>query len=152
MSNKKAQSTSSARLAKVADAVHSSSLRLLRLLRLQDKASGIGPAQLSALSVLVFGGSCSLKQLAAIEQVKPPTMSRVVAGLERAGFVRRHTSSEDRRRIVLSATAAGLRVIQAGRERRVEFLAKRLAGLKAHELTTLAIAARVIFRVLRNTS
>lgn len=131
--------------------MHSSSLRLLRLLRLQDKASGVGPAQLSALSVLVFGGPCSLKQLAAIEQVKPPTMSRVVAGLERAGLVRRRTSSQDRRGIVLRATAAGVRVMQAGRKRRVEFLAKRLVGLKRHELTNLATAARVVFRILRNT-
>jgi DNA-binding MarR family transcriptional regulator len=106
---------------------------------------------LSALSVLVFGGPCSLKQLAAIEQVKPPTMSRVVAGLERAGLVRRHTSSQDRRGIVLRATAVGVRVMHAGRQRRVEFLAKRLAGLKRRELTSLATAARVVFRILRNT-
>ncbi|HEX8893467.1 MAG TPA: hypothetical protein VF783_09090, partial [Terriglobales bacterium] len=65
----------------LADGLHSTAIHLLRQVRVEDRASGIGPAQLSALSILVFGGSKSLKQLAAIEQVKPPTMVRIVQGL-----------------------------------------------------------------------
>jgi DNA-binding MarR family transcriptional regulator len=62
-----------------ADRLHSAAIHLLRRVRQQDTASGVGPAQLSALSVLVFAGPKTLGDLAAAEQVKPPTMSRVVA-------------------------------------------------------------------------
>jgi len=68
-------------IVKLADELHSAAIHLLRQLRVEDRAAGIGPAQLSALSVLVFGGTMSLKRLAAIEQVKPPTMVRIVRGL-----------------------------------------------------------------------
>ena len=73
----------------VADRVHSAAIHLLRHLRREDAASGIGPARLSALSVLVFGGPMPPRRLAAAEQVRPPTMSRIVAGLERGGLVAR---------------------------------------------------------------
>src|SRR5579871_1296134 len=84
----------------IADRLHSASIHLLRRLRANDRASGIGPAQISALAVLVFGGPRSLGELAEAEQVRPPTMSRIVVGLERAGLVRRR-ETEDRRRVRL---------------------------------------------------
>ena len=149
MSTTQVRNRALARHMEVADLVHSSSLRLLRLLRLQDKASGIGPAQLSALSVLVFGGPCSLKQLASYEQVRPPTMSRIVAGLQEAGFVQRRASAEDRRSIVLTPTARGRKVMQAGRKRRVCYLADRLKPMSASELGTLAGSAKIILRILQ---
>ena len=68
----------------VADRLHSAAIHLLRRVRKQDEASGVGPAQLSALSVLVFAGPKTFGELAAAEQVKPPTMSRIVAGLSAA--------------------------------------------------------------------
>ena len=64
-----------------ADLLHSASIRLLRLVRTEDAQAGIGPAQLSALSVLVFGGAKTVSELATLEQVRPPTMSRIVEGL-----------------------------------------------------------------------
>ena len=66
----------------LADRLHSTAIHLLRLVRVQDAATGIAPARLSALSVLVFGGPMSLNQLAQAEQVRPPTMSRIVDALE----------------------------------------------------------------------
>ena len=63
----------------VADRLHSAAIHLLRRVRQQDVATGEGPARLSALSVLVFGGPKTLGELAAAEQVKPPTMSRIVS-------------------------------------------------------------------------
>src|SRR2546425_5928463 len=81
----------------IADRLHSAAIHLLRRLRLRDSESGVGPAQLSALSVLVFGGPRSLSELAEAEQVKPPTMSRIVAGLERAGLVKRKPTDDKRR-------------------------------------------------------
>src|SRR6201997_316813 len=90
-----------------ADQLHSAAIHLLRKLRIRDRESGIGPAQLSALSVLVFGGPRSLGELADAEQVRPPTMSRIVAGLESAGLARRRKTT-DKRQINLTATPRGI--------------------------------------------
>src|ERR1700674_1915520 len=81
----------------IADQLHSAAIHLLRRLRLRNRESGIGPAQLSALSVLVFGGPRSLGELAEAEQVRPPTMSRIVAGLQRSRLVCRHATEDGRR-------------------------------------------------------
>jgi DNA-binding MarR family transcriptional regulator len=133
----------------VAARLHSMSIRLLRRLRLHDKASGVGPAQLSALSVLVFGGrTLSLGELAEAEQVKDPTMSRIVAGMIRAGLAKRHVSKEDRRRLVISPTAKGALALQQGRKRRVQALADALTELSNDELNLLGGAAELVFRIL----
>jgi len=122
-----------------ADRLHSAAIHLLRRLRVRDRESGVGPAQLSALSVLVFGGPRSLGELADAEQVRPPTMSRIVAGLEREGLVRRH-ATEDGRRVRLEASAKGTKILQEGRKRRVQSLAQALSVFssedreKLHEL------------------
>ncbi len=140
---------SSADCEHVADRLHSASIRLLRRLRLHDKASGIGPAQLSALSVLVFGGRpLSLGELAEAEQVKDPTMSRIVAGMIRAGLAKRHVSKEDRRRLVISATEKGTRVLQQGRQRRVQALAEALEDLSREEVELLSEAVELVFQAL----
>src|SRR3984893_14873323 len=107
----------------LADELHSAAIHLLRRLRVRDRESGVGPAQLSALSVLVFGGPKSLGELADAEQVRPPTMSRIVAGLVRGGLVKRR-KTEDGRRVRLEASAKGMKILQEGRKRRVESLAK----------------------------
>ncbi len=134
---------------RVADRLHSASIRLLRRLRLHDKASGIGPAQLSALSVLVFGGRpLSLGELAEAEQVKDPTMSRIVSGMIRAGLAKRQVSKEDRRRLVISPTEKGMRVLQEGRERRVQALAEALTGLSGKEVKLIGDATELIFGAL----
>src|SRR5215467_7024654 len=119
-------------LLETADKLHSAAIHLLRRLRVGDRESGIGPAQLSALSVLVFGGPRSLGELADAEQVRPPTMSRIVSGLERAGLIKR-SATEDGRRVQLAATAKGTKMLWEGRKRRVESLAKALASLSKTE-------------------
>jgi len=134
--------------AEVADRLHSAAIHLLRRLRVRDLATGIGPAQLSALSVLVFGGPRSLGELAEAEQVRPPTMSRIIAGLEREGLVRRHPT-EDRRRVRLEATAKGTKVMQEGRKRRVESLAGALESLSKSEVQKLRKLAGLLEDVLR---
>ncbi|HVR71539.1 MAG TPA: MarR family transcriptional regulator [Vicinamibacteria bacterium] len=133
----------------VADRLHSAAIHLLRRLRREDATSGIGSARLSALSVLVFGGPVSLGRLAAAEQVRPPTMSRIVAGLERAGLAARAGDPRDGRQVVLQATRAGARVLHRGRRRRIAALAARLRPLAPRQLGTLAEAAELIERVLR---
>ncbi|MBW3537268.1 MAG: MarR family transcriptional regulator [Actinobacteria bacterium] len=71
----------------LAQQLNSVAIHLVRRLRRADESLGITPARLSALSVLVFGGPCTLTELAAAEQVAGPTMSRIVAALEEAPFV-----------------------------------------------------------------
>ena len=133
----------------VADRLHSAAIHLLRRLRIEDAAAGIGPARLSALSVLVFGGPMSIGRLAAAEQVRPPTMTRIVAALEADGLVARRPHPGDARQVVLRATAAGERVLQKARRRRIEALAGRLRALDPSDLATLAEATELIERVLR---
>ena len=131
----------------VADALHSAAIHLLRGVRKEDEQTGVGPARLSALSVLVFGGPMRLTDLARAEQVKPPTMTKIVAGLEAGGLVRRRVDSSDARAVKLEATARGAKLLQAGRQRRVHRLAAALQGSSPDELRILASAAAIIDRV-----
>ena len=133
----------------VADRLHSAAIHLLRGVRSRDRRMGIGPAQASALSVLVFGGPRSLGELAQAEQVRPPTMSRIVAGLVRVGMVRRGTVGEDKRRLRLEATEKGVRVLQAGRRRRVVTLSRAFQDLSKRELKQLAEVAELMERLSR---
>jgi len=133
----------------IADRLHSSAIRLLRLLRVRDRASGVPPAQLSALSVLVFGGPKSLRELADAEQVRSPTMSRIIVGLENKGLVRRR-QTEDKRRVRLQATAKGTKIMHEGRKRRVESLAQGLVSLSESELQHLAELTEFLQDVIRN--
>jgi DNA-binding MarR family transcriptional regulator len=132
-----------------ADRMHSAAIHLLRGLRIRDRESGIGPAQLSALSVLVFSGPKSLAELAQAEQVKPPTMSRIVAGLVRAKLARMATSKDDRRAIVISPTPKGIRLMQRARMRRVESLARAVAALPEMDVAALRKAALMIEELSR---
>jgi DNA-binding MarR family transcriptional regulator len=132
-----------------ADRLHSAAIHLLRRLRVRDRESGVGPAQLSALSVLVLGGGPrSLGELAEAEQVRPPTMSRIVAGLVRAGLVRRG-KTEDGRRVRLEATAKGTRILQEGRQRRVESLAHAVSSLSEEDRQKLGGIFEVLEKVIR---
>jgi DNA-binding MarR family transcriptional regulator len=134
---------------RVAGRLHSASIHLLRRLRVRDRESGIGPAQLSALSVLVFGGPRSLAELAEAEQVKPPTMSRIVAGLEKSKLVKSEPTKEDARRIRIVPTAKGEMVMQDGRRRRVEMLAELIERLSADDVQRLGEIAEVMEGISR---
>jgi DNA-binding MarR family transcriptional regulator len=133
----------------IADRLHSAAIHLLRRVRKQDIATGEGPARLSALSVLVFGGPKTLKQLAAAEQVKPPTMSRIVAGLHRSGLIEIAGDPDDGRCMRIRATAKGTRILQKGRQRRVEYLAANLDRLPAKDLGDLGKAVEILGRLLQ---
>jgi DNA-binding MarR family transcriptional regulator len=148
MAHVKSKKSDQGASAGTADRLHSAAIHLLRRLRVRDRESGVGPAQLSALSVLVFGGARSLGELADAEQVRPPTMSRIVAGLERAGLVRRH-ATEDGRRVRLEASAKGTKILQAGRRRRVESLAKAVSSFSEKEQQQLGELTGLLELVIR---
>src|SRR5277367_6345346 len=132
----------------LADQLHSTAIRVLRLVRVQDAATGIAPARLSALSVIVFGGPISLRDLARAEQVRPPTMSRIVDALEAQGLARRRIDQKDRRAVLIAATKKGATLLKQGRKRRVKFLASYLSKLDRTELSLIANALGAIQRAL----
>ena len=150
MTDVKSKRLSGSETFEAADRLHSAAIHLLRRLRVRDRESGVGPAQLSALSVLVLGGGPrSLGELAEAEQVRPPTMSRIVAGLVRAGLVRRG-KTEDGRRVRLEATAKGTRILKEGRRRRVESLARALSTLSSEDRDKLSVLIGHLEKVIRH--
>jgi DNA-binding MarR family transcriptional regulator len=132
-----------------ADKLHSASIHVLRRVAREDQASGLSPARLSVLSVLVFGGPRTLGELAAAERVRPPTMTKVVRGLEDAGLVRREADANDGRVARIRATAKGERVLQRARRRRIANLAERLASLSPQEVAHIREAAALVERALQ---
>jgi DNA-binding MarR family transcriptional regulator len=135
----------------VADLLHSAALHLLRRLRVEDDALGISPPRLSALSVVVFAGPIGIGEMAAAEGVAAPTMTRLVDGLEREGLVGRGPDPDDRRGVLVRATAKGSRVLHRGRRRRVDVLASGLRTLSDTDLAAVARGAELIERITRGT-
>ena len=133
----------------VAARLHSSAIRLLRTLRREDDGSGLSAPRLSALSVIVFAGPMSLAELAAAEQVKPPTMSRIVDALVERGLITRIAKPGDRRSVEIAATSEGVQLLEAGRERRVSALIGRLRKLADSERRALARGVEILERVTR---
>ena len=134
-----------------ADKLHSAAIHLLRTLRTADAETGLSPARLSALSVLVFGGDCSLTQLAAAEGVRPPTMTRLIQGLEVDGLVERAADSSDGRATVLRASRRGRAILEKARGRRIDIFEALLADAKPSEIATLSNAAILLERLGRPT-
>ena len=133
----------------MASGLHSAAIRLLRMVRREDRSTGISPPRLSALSVLVFAGPMSLAQLAAAEEVRAPTMSRIVEGLVKDGLATREADPGNRRKVRIAATEDGRRRLEAGRERRVRTLAERLRRLADSEQRALARGVEVLQRAVR---
>jgi DNA-binding MarR family transcriptional regulator len=150
MAGREASFVRDERARRTADQLHSAAIHLLRRLRREDEASGLSAPRLSALSVVVFAGPLTLGALAEAEQVRRPTMSRLVATLERAGLVAREPNPADKRAPLLRATPKGVRLLEEGRARRTTVLARELAALPAGDLDTLERAAEILERVSRS--
>jgi DNA-binding MarR family transcriptional regulator len=131
-----------------ADRFHSAAIHALRHVRRVDPSTGLSAARLSALSVLVFGGPCTLGELATAEQVRPATMTRIAQSLVEDGYARRERDPSDGRVVRLSATANGRRVMQQGRERRVANLARLFERLSPHDVARVREAADLVERAL----
>ena len=133
----------------IADQLHSAAIHLLRKLRKEDEGSGLNAPRLSALSVIVFGGPITLGDLATAEQVRPPTMTRIVNALEEQGLVTKKQNKDDGRSTLLSATPAGKKLLMEGRARRVRALAKQIAALSREQRSALQEAAEILKAVIR---
>jgi DNA-binding MarR family transcriptional regulator len=131
----------------VADRLHSAAIHLLRRARRTDPLTGVSPAQLSALSVLMSGPK-TLGDLAGAEQVRPPTMSRLVTEMERAGVARKEADRADARVVRVHATAKGLRALSRGRGMRIEAIERLISELDPDELGTLERAVATIEKLL----
>jgi DNA-binding MarR family transcriptional regulator len=136
----------------LADRLHSAAIHLLRRLRTADDAMSLTAPKASALSVLVFGGPATLSRLAQFEQVRPPTMTRLVAELERQGLVERRPDADDRRVVWIHATENARKILLEGRARRVARLESDLRQLRPAEFKRLAAALELLERVARPSS
>lgn len=133
---------------RIADDLHSTAIHLLRRLRVADDVSGLSAPRLSALSVVVFAGPVILSKLAEAEQVKPPTMSRLVRELVSEGLVQKQEGTEDRRRQWITATSKGRRLLAEGKARRVDMLAGHLEKLPRTQLELLGRAVDILRRLM----
>ena len=130
-----------------AERLHSAAIRLLRRLRKTDAEAGLSGPQASALSVLVFGAEVSLGQLAAVEQVRPPTISRLVKDLEAAGLVERRPEPGDARGVRVRATRKGRELLELARGRRLRRLIAAVQARDPEERRVLSEAARILAEI-----
>jgi DNA-binding MarR family transcriptional regulator len=131
----------------VAERLHAAAIRLLRSMRVADAESMLSGPKLSALSVLAFAGPQSLSALARAEQVRAPTMSKLVSDLEAEGLAVKRAEKADKRGVRIEVTAKGRALMEAGRSRRLALLRKRFAGLTRADIETLDKAAQLMMRV-----
>jgi DNA-binding MarR family transcriptional regulator len=136
----------------VADRIHSAAIRLLRYVRKADLAAGISAPQLSALSVLVFSGPQTMTELAGAEQVRLPTMSKLVAALESRQLIMRAPDPTDRRVSRIFATRKGRALLEDARRRRLARLAESLTRLSEPQLQSLRAAADTILKVAQEAT
>src|SRR5215207_1154582 len=133
---------------RTADRLHSAAIHLLRRLRREDAETGLSAPRLSALSVLVFGGPLTLGELAKAEQVRPPTMTRLVSVLEADGLVTREPDASDGRLTRIRATANGRTLLLKGRARRVAVLTAELRALSGEDRDAVARAVAILEGVI----
>ncbi len=134
----------------IADELRPVLLRLTRELRKESEQIGVTTRQATLLWLVKRSPGLSLAELAAEEGISPPALSGHVDRLERAGLIERVRSSQDRRRVGLALTDAGVKLLRRIRARRTTWLAKRLGELDQAELDALATAVPALRRLLEN--
>ena len=132
----------------LASALRPAVLRLARRLRqMRDESLDLNSNQLSAMSVLLNQGDLAMGELAAQEKVQPPSMTRIVNGLEERGLVARKVHLSDRRQSVVTLTDSGRQVLLANRRRRDQWLAGRIALLEPEEREVLRKCVGILEKV-----
>ncbi len=124
-------------------------MRMHRRLR-AEAGDELSPTLIAALVSVERHGPLTLGRLAELERVTPPSITRVVAALERHGLVRREVDEEDRRVSRVSLTPAGGRLLQDSRRRKNAFLARRLDRLDARDLAAVRTVLPIFERLLEN--
>lgn len=132
----------------LAAALRVSVARLTRRLRSErDPHNELSIGQLSVLGALFRSGACSIGELASLERVQPPSMTRTVNCLEDAGYLTRRPHETDGRQVVVELAAKGTATLEADRRRRDAWLAQRLRELTPEERSVLREAAPIIERL-----
>ena len=124
-------------------------MRLARRLLAEREDDSLTLSQLATLGTLNRHGPMTLGALAAHERVQPPSMTRIVSGLEERGLAVREPDATDRRLVVVRITAEGSALLEADRRRRDAWLARRLRELTADEREALRRAAPVLEKLAR---
>ena len=134
--------------AMLAQALRPSVMRLARRLRqMRDDSVDLNSNQLSAMAVLLNSGDLLMGELAAAEKMQPPSMTRIVNGLEARGFVARRPHPDDRRQCLVTLSDEGRKILLANRRRRDEWLAIRIAQLAPTEREVLREAIEILEKV-----
>jgi DNA-binding MarR family transcriptional regulator len=133
--------------AELASALRLSLLRAARRLRAQRVNTAATLSQLSALSTVGKSGPLSAGEIAAIERVQPPSMTKILASLEHSGWIERSSHPDDRRQSVIAITPAGLDLLTEETRARDEWLARRLVDFSAEDLRKLSDAVDVLDRL-----
>ena len=133
--------------AQLASALRLALLRAARRLRAQRVNTAATLSQLSALSTICKSGPLSAGEIAAIERVQPPSMTKILASLEHSGWIERTSQPEDRRQSIIAITPAGRDLLAEETRARDEWLAKRLVEFSAEDLRKLGEAVEVLDRL-----
>jgi DNA-binding MarR family transcriptional regulator len=134
----------------IADRLRPVLLRIGRELRRETRAAGISPEQVSLLVAIKYEPGIGVRELASRERVSPPAMTKHVDRLERDGLVQRTQSADDRRRVGLTLTEEGQRVLRRVRSRRTAWLASRLGKLSPAEVAAVEAALEPLARLLED--
>jgi DNA-binding MarR family transcriptional regulator len=134
----------------LASAVRMNVMRLGRRLRNQRTDYSLSVTQLAVLGTLMRHGTLTPRELAEHERIQPPSMTRILAGLEEKGLIRRTGHPTDGRQIQVSLTEPAAAMIRADRRRRDAWLTKRLAELTPQERATLRAAAPILEKLARS--
>lgn len=132
----------------LAPRLHSVAIRLLRRLRAEDRHAGLSPARLSVLSVLVYGGPHTITSLAEAEQLRRPTISRLVKEMESENLVRRQPDSMDARAQWIHPTTRGRRLLGKARQQRIRRLNVLLDRIPETERNVLDGAVEILERIV----
>lgn len=132
----------------IADALRPTVLRVGRELRREARAAGVSPEQVAILVSIKHAPGVCAGDLAVGERVSPAAMSKLLSRIERDGLIERTPSDDDRRRVGLTLTAEGHRLLRRVRSRRTAWLAARLGELAADDLDAVAAAVEPLSRLL----
>ncbi len=127
-------------------------LQLNRQLRRETRSLGVTGGQATLLHLIQTNPGVGVRDLAGREGMSAPAMSGYVDRLEAAGFLKRTRSGEDRRRVGLTVTPEGLRILRAVRSRRTAWLAAHLRDLEPAELDAIGAAIDPLGRLLKTAS
>jgi DNA-binding MarR family transcriptional regulator len=132
----------------IADRLRPVLLRVGRELRRETRDLGVSPEQVSLLVAIKYTPGIGVRELASRERVSPPALSNHIDRLEREGLVVRTPSPSDRRRVGLTLTEDGQRVLRKVRSRRTAWLVTRLKGLSPEEVAAVEAAIEPLSRLL----